>query len=324
MQRNHIIIAAALLIVPTVAFAKPPQAKIRNGDLKATVYLPDAEKGYYRATRFDWSGLVPSLEYLGHQYFGEWFVPLNGYDPYTHDAVCGPAESFAAIGFDEAASGGEFLQIGVGALRRPDDGRYNSFRLYEISNPGKWTVKKSRDRISFTHEIKDAAGYSYLYTKTICLTPGKPEMTLEHSLKNTGDRDIATTCFNHNFFTIDNQPTGPGIEVAFPFAIDGTWERDNGLGIIDGSRVQYTRDFKPGESVYVGNMKNFGDTPAGYDFRIENVVTGAGVRIRGDQPLSKILFWACATASCPEPYIDINIKPGEEFAWTVAYEFYTF
>ena len=58
-----------------------PQAEITNGIIKAKFYLPDAEKGYYRATRFDWSGVTPSLEYRGHQYFDQW--NQSPYNPKT-------------------------------------------------------------------------------------------------------------------------------------------------------------------------------------------------------------------------------------------------
>ena len=61
-----------------------------------------------------------------------------------------------------------------------------------------------------------------------------------------------------------------------------------------------------------------------YFIKIENNETGAGVRIRGDKPLLKLFFWACPTTLCPETYVDIKIKPGEEFRWKFSYEFYTF
>ena len=50
-----------------------PKAVLSNGSVQAVVYLPDTEKGYYRSTRFDWSGVVPCLTYKGHTYFGIWF-----------------------------------------------------------------------------------------------------------------------------------------------------------------------------------------------------------------------------------------------------------
>jgi hypothetical protein len=38
--------------------------------LHATVYLPDAANGFYRETRFDWSGVIGDLTSAGHSYYG--------------------------------------------------------------------------------------------------------------------------------------------------------------------------------------------------------------------------------------------------------------
>jgi hypothetical protein len=51
---------------------------------------------------------------------------------------------------------------------------------------------------------------------------------------------------------------------------------------------------------------------------------GAGIRVTCDQPLEKLVFWACSTTVCPEPYIKLKIVPGEEIKWNIYYEFYTF
>ena len=64
--------------------ATPPQETISNGAIRATLHLPNPEKGYYRGTRFDWSGQISSLEYRGHNYFGKWF---ERYDAKLHDAI---------------------------------------------------------------------------------------------------------------------------------------------------------------------------------------------------------------------------------------------
>jgi hypothetical protein len=50
-----------------------PQAEISNGQIMAKIYLPDAKNGYYRSTRFDWSGAVYSLQYKGHDFYGTWY-----------------------------------------------------------------------------------------------------------------------------------------------------------------------------------------------------------------------------------------------------------
>ena len=205
MNRKLIIIVCVCFSACMASSTDVPYAEISNGLVKAKLFLPDMERGYYQATRFDWSGVISELEFEGHNYFGQWF---QKYDPKIHDAILGPVESFAEIGYAQAAVGSEFLRIGVGGLLKEDDSRMDAFKLYQISNPGKWTVKKSTNQVVFTHEI------------------------------------------------------------------------------------------------------------------IENLKTGAGVRITCDRPISKIVYWASATTSCPEPYIDVNVAPGEEFKWKNTYQFY--
>src|SRR4029077_20435593 len=116
-----------------------PQSEITNGSIKAVLYLPDAEKGYNTATRVDWSGVIASLEYKGHNYFGVWFPK---YDPKIHDSITGPVEEFrtgdSAIGYPEAKAGGTFIRIGVGVLRKPDDTPFQQFKTYDIVDTGKW------------------------------------------------------------------------------------------------------------------------------------------------------------------------------------------
>jgi hypothetical protein len=85
------ILTLMTLISLCGAFMLPtdfPSVKITNGLITAKLLLPDANKGYYRGTRFDWSGVIPSLEYKGHNYFGVW-NPAK-YDPKLHDAITGP------------------------------------------------------------------------------------------------------------------------------------------------------------------------------------------------------------------------------------------
>ncbi len=40
-----------------------PSHQITNGEITATVYLPDAKTAFYKTTRFDWSGAIGSLKY---------------------------------------------------------------------------------------------------------------------------------------------------------------------------------------------------------------------------------------------------------------------
>ena len=303
---------------PNEAF---PSASISNGVVKAALLLPDKEKGYYQATRFDWSGVIESLEYDGHSYFGQWF---KNYNPKTHDAIKGPVEEFEPIGYDDAKVGDEFIKIGVGALSKTSDKPYSSFVLYDIKNPGIWKVKTKKDEVQFTQELKDQSGYGYIYTKTVHLVRGKPELVLEHSVKNTGTKNIETNVYDHNFFMIDGEPTGPNIRIKFPFDISGTGRGIGTIADLKSKEIDFLRVLNDREDMYIGSLNGYANDATDYDIRIENTKSKAGVRIRGDQPLSKLVFWANPNTACPEPYIHIEAKPGQEFKWNIHYEFYTF
>ena len=302
--------------------ADPPQAEISNADVRAKLYLPDAQDGYYRGTRFDWSGQISSLEYKGHNYFGKWF---DRYDPKLHDAIMGPVEEFltngAGLGYAEAKPGENFVKIGVGAIRKPDEPRFRQFSTYEIADGGKWTVRRGADWVEFSQELRDTAGYAYVYRKTVRLAKDKPMLALEHSLKNTGKKTIESTVYEHNFYVIDGQPTGPDFVVKFPFDVQAVASL-GGLAETRGHEFVYTGELAPRQTVQ-SVLTGYGVTKADYDIRVENRKSGAGVRQTADRPIAKINFWSIRSTVCPEAYIDMQIEPGREFTWTINYEFYT-
>ncbi|MGV3559241.1 hypothetical protein [Larkinella arboricola] len=319
MKKILFLVSALVSFASMTRVAPFPQAEISNGILRATLYLPDSVNGYYQGVRFDGSGVIASLDYKGHSYFGPWF---EKYDPKLHDAISGPVEEFTPIGYEEARPGDEFLKIGVGSLRKAKDQPYRFAAPYTLVNPGKWTVKSNRNAVTFTHALTDAAGYSYLYQKTVKLLKGKPVLVLEHSLKNTGQKAIATTVYDHNFFVMDNQPTGPDVSVTFPFPLQVKPTRGMGtLADIQENRFVYLQELPKGESTHC-YLTGFGDSAKDYDFRVENRKTGAGVRVVGDKPIVQLAFWSIPTTVCPEPYIQVKAEPGQTFRWTISYEFY--
>jgi len=315
-------VLVVLLISATVQ-TEFPQADISNGIIHARFYLPDTGKGYYRGTRFDWSGNMPDLEYKGHTYCAQWF---DNYNPITHDAIMGPVESFAPLGYEEARPGGHFVQVGVGILSKPQDEKYSAFKYYPILNAGTWKVKTKPAGIEFMHSLQDSL-YSYEYKKTETLIKGKPILEITHSLENKGQRTIETNVYNHNLFVMDKQPTGPGFVVIFPFSPTPEAEGQRGFGSTDiatikDKQIVFNREPGKKESVY-SIMQGYGNNLKDYDIKIENHQTGAAVRITSDQPLSKLVFWGSSRIFSPEPYIQISIHPGETFKWKITYEFYT-
>lgn len=354
------VLSLAVLTGEALLGADPPSAQISNGQIKATVYVPDAKNGFYRSTRFDWSGMIGSLEYKGHTYYKPWFYKIDHtvYD-FNYDdtgvvsadftAGVGTAEEFntdgTALGFAEAQPGGTFVKIGVGVLRKPkvgeppdpprpapppgrggrgptDPERYDHSRTYQIVDPGKWTTKKSRDSVEFTHELNDAAdGFGYVYRKTIRLIPGKPQLAIEHSLKNSGTKPIKTTIYNHNFFTLDNEGPSEGLTVTVPYEIRSQRPPTQGLIEARGNQLVYLKTLVDKDRG-TGTLGGFGDTAKDYDIRVENKKLGVGYHVVGDKPLSNVALWSIRTVMAVEPYIAISIEPGQDFAWTLTYDYF--
>lgn len=307
----------SMLLTGAMSGVQPgfPQVQISNGQIRATLHLPDAQAGYYRATRFDWSGSIASLEWKGHTYFGQWF---ERHDPKINDAITGPVEEFDNLGYNEAAPGGSFVRIGVGAVRRPDEPAYRKFATYDIVDPGRWTVRTFGDAVEFVHELGDTNGYAYEYRKEVRLVGNR--MLLEHRLKNTGRKPIATNVYNHNFFMLDGQPTGPDfvVRLAFEPQVASPF---NGLADIRGKDVVYLQEVQKGQSVST-RITGFGASVTDHDFRVENRKTGAAVRQTGDRPVTRMILWSPRTTICPEAFIDLRVEPGQETTWRIGYEFY--
>jgi hypothetical protein len=333
MLRTFIV---AFLTAASLSAAGYPSAEVSSGDLRVKLYLPDAHSGFYRASRFDWSGMIYSLVYRGHEYYGPWFQRV---DPNVHDftyagdeivaspctAAVGPAEEFVTgttqpLGYQEAKVGGTFVKIGVGVLRKPDDSNYDRFRLYEVVDPGTWEVKKRADSIDFTQNVNDPrSGYGYLYRKTVSVS--KNEMTIAHGLKNIGSKPIDTNVYNHNFLRIDGDAPGPDYTITVPFAIQSHHPPDGALAEIRGNQIVYRKVLTNQDRVAV-EIEGFGPGPKDYDVRVENQRSHAGLSIAGDRALVSESLWSIRAVLAVEPFVKIHVAPGEEFSWRIKYTYF--
>ncbi|MDQ6699071.1 MAG: hypothetical protein M3Z36_02660, partial [Acidobacteriota bacterium] len=271
--------------------------------------------------RFDWSGIIRSLTYDGHSYFGQWY---DKHDPLVHDSITGPVDLFdnnRTSGYDEAAPGAAFLRIGVGLVEKPDTSPYADTHTYKIIDPGKRRLARGTNWIQFTHEISGKADFGYLYSKKILLVDGKPEMVLSHELRNTGSKLIDTTVYNHGFFQIDGEPAGPGLVWSFSFEPRTTGDF-GGMAEIRGRQIVYLRELKPGERV-LAPLEGYAASADDHRFTLENRKTGAGIRVAGDRPITKLTFWSRRMAYSPEASIHLRIAPGKTEKWETRFEFYS-
>ena len=310
-----------------------PQAHISNDQLRATVCLPDANGGFYRGTRFDWSGVVSSLQYQGHQYYGAWYTQVV---PTVHDftydgvnivagaqsAITGPAEEFPQPqGYDSAQVGETFVKIGVGVLRRADDSPYSCYRDYEIVDTGAWKVRTSDRSVEFEQDVTDArSGCGYRYRKTLSLGSARPQLVIEHRLWNTGRRPIDCEQYNHNFLTLDRVSVGPDFTLTFPFRVRAAAAPD--IVKIRGQQISFVRPMA-NQDVAGFAIAGFEDAARDYDITIENRSVGAGLRITGSRPMTRLAVWAIRSVLSIEPFIDVSVSPGGGvMAWTYTYTYH--
>ena len=282
--------------------------KLETSYLRILLHHP--EHGFYRGTRFDRSGIFEALEVGGTNLTDRWF---ERYDPFMHDAVCGPAEEWDAAGFDRARPGDCFLKIGVGLLVRPDDKPYDRFRLYEVADPGVWDVRRTARSVTFRHRLP---GW-YAYEKRIVLGP-QASFRIRHTLKVR--RPYAGEVYNHNFFTLGRLAVGPSRELDFPFRPQGDWRAEyESVGFTDRG-IRFNRALHAGESVYSGNLHADGQAGMPYALALREGETGYGIRIFSHAPVSHTVFWSNHRIACLEPYTPVRLFAGEVFSWTIHYE----
>lgn len=318
MKPLIIAVLAVLTSMRIFADSEYPKLELDNGEIQVSIYLPDADLGYYRGTRFDWSGIIEHVDFSGHRFY----APLHTeHNPLGHDHVSGPAEEFAMfkpMGFSEAQAGESFVKIGVGLLAKGADNEYKFYGDYRIIRAGEWEIEYGPDWVTFLQDLQGERGWAYRYRKTIRLQPGRPELVIEHRLENIGKKTIDITHYSHNFTLIDDVPYGPGYSVEFQFETDEpvpikdlAWFRGNAIVV-----------HKPlhQKSLWIELFE--GEDPGGYNAAlVRNNKTGAAVEFKSDTPITRMAFWAINRAACPEPFIQIHLTPGQTKEWSNHYRF---
>jgi hypothetical protein len=310
------------------------QVQIASDQVVAQLHLPDPKDGFYQGTRFDWSGVITGLQYKDHQYYAPWYTKRlpTVYD-YVDDgkdiiagrqsAITGPAEEFPQPqGFDTARVGETFVKLGVGVLQKATDAPYSCYESYEIVDPGTWSIRTTATSVEFTQELADArTGFGYVYRKTVSVTPGRPDLVIEHALHNTGRVAIKSDQYNHNFLTLDNARIGPDVLITLPFRICALSEPDPKLAMVRENEIRYLAELAPRDVVSF-QMLGFGDDARDYDIRVESQKTGAGVRITGNRALTQLALWSIRSVVSMEPFVDVSTEPGGRTMWTYNYKHY--
>jgi hypothetical protein len=159
-------------------------------------------------------------------------------------------------------------------------------------------------------------GYGYIYEKSLSLVPGKPQLLITHRLRNTGQKIISTSVYDHNFLRI--KPGNGGVTVTFVFEPMAANPPPSDLMRIQGNTLTYLRTMANKERISF-LLNGFGNTATDYDFTVAD--GGTSVRVQGDHPITRLNVFSVDRVQSVEPYIAIVLPPGAEKTWTYTYTF---
>jgi hypothetical protein len=303
-----------------------PHRVLRNDTgMRVTVMLVDGDKGFYRGTRFDWSGHIAQAKYRGHTFFGLWRTP---HDPANYEHGVGPCDEFGITdppGYAKAKPGDPFLKVGVGLLKRLDEKPYQFSTTYPVIDGGRWrqgSIGSGENGAFFEHELRTDFDWGYRYRKSIQLIDNQPAFTIRRTLKNVEGNDIKTASYNHNFIRIDDEPIGPSYELELSEPLQAEVEAP---AKFDGRRLTFTDKVeKPLMIYFKGQPKGTeriggGFAERSFDVTITNRRTGGRMEIRHAFDVSELRLWVTSTAICPEPFLKIDLGPAESISWTTTY-----
>ena len=130
---------------------------------------------------------------------------------------------------------------------------------------------------------------------------------IEHRALQYGSSPIKCEQYNHNFLTLDGAPVGPDFVLTFPYRIRSPSAPD--IATIRGHQIRFIRTLATHDVVSFP-IAGFGDEARDYDIDIENRKIGAGLRITGSRPLTRLALWSIRSVLSVEPFIDVSIAPG--------------
>jgi len=280
-------------------------------ELAVELMDPNAADRYNRGVRFTPVAAVIRAVAGGREYL----MHLPNPKPLTD--VAGLFGEFDLVtpppGFKEAAIGGPFVKIGVGALIKGAE-RYRFWPQHKVHQRAKTTVAWSKASASFVQALAPVNGYGYELKAKVSMA-GRA-LIIDMTLKNTGTKPFETHQYLHNSFAFDNDGLKPGTVLAFPFDFKArkmSAEQDQ-----VGREIRFARDLPKYVNIEV-------DYPAGYKgpntLSVTNHVTGLRIDCETSIAGSRVALHAGPKYMCPEQFVIIHLKPGESKAWTRRYVF---
>ena len=223
-----------------------------------------------------------------------------------------------ALGFDDTDIGGWFHKIGVGLLKK-DDSQYLFTKNYHIK-PAEFEIITESNKILILCKSKSVNGYSYLLKKEIELH--KNTFTIKYYLHNTGEKDIITDEYIHNFTAINKDLIGTNYLLKFPFQLKPELFKEtvNPERKVDIGQNEINFNSSTNEQFFFSNIS--GNENVNAEWELINLKSNIGISETGSFQTNKVNLWGWKHVISPELFFNIFIKPDQSVEWTRTYNVY--
>ncbi len=281
---------------------------LKNNNLEIHIDLPDEN---YNFSRFDWSGKIAAVKFQN--------IPLTITErtDIVDDAVFGKGfyNEFGmdtALGFEEAAIGDWFHKIGVGVLQKEDD-EYFFHKTYNIK-PAQFKITTATNTMGIRCKSATVNGYAYVLRKEIALQ--ESGFTINYQLENTGEKDIRTDEYVHNFMSINKALIGSDYVLKFPFQIKP--ERFGETVNLEQKVVLGPNEIgfkgRPNEQFFFTNLSGGEQVNAAWELLHHK--HKIGISETANFKTNKVNLWGWKHVISPELFFHIFIRPGESTEWS--------
>lgn len=288
---------------------------LQNKNLEIHIDLPDEN---YNFSRFDWTGKISKVKFKNlylsgvermecenEHHFGKGFYNEFGID--------------TALGFDETDRGDWFHKIGVGLLKK-EDNQYLFSQSYEI-RPAEFDIERQLNSISITCKSQAINGYSYILKKEIELHGNI--FIIKYHLLNTGEKDIITDEYVHNFTAINKELIGENYILKFPFLLDPELFGDivNPEQKVDIRSNEIKFNGSPSEQFFFSNLTGNKNIDAAWT--LINLKSKIGISETGSFHTDKVNLWGWKHVISPELFYKLSIPPGQSTQWSRTYNIFS-
>lgn len=281
------------------------------GPLTVTLPKPDA---VYHGSRFEHSVIFDSVVWNGHE-FASVELPEGEPGPTSKGTgMIGELRGVEAVTFKENEMGSKFMKLGVGTLINDLPGRYSFMHEYPVAELCTTRVLPREHGLTVITTQPRFEGFEFVTVKDIRLTENT--LTVETTLINTGDRDLDTVEYNHNFAAIDRQLLDDG---AYELTVADGCDLTPILGEKLTAKGQ-TLCFEGNREVFYADLGT-GTTPE--RFTLISKTAGVGMKETDRGELGRLYLWGKNHVISPEGYLHITAAAGSSASWQRKWEFFS-